>query len=85
MVRSFSGGQLVIISHAHAEGFPLRARVCAAAARGGHLHLLQWLRAHDCAWDYFTCAWAARGGHLEVTKMIRRIFVYFLPFEDLAH
>jgi hypothetical protein len=35
--------------------------------RGGHLEVLQWLRANGCPWDETTCAYAARrGGHSEL-------------------
>jgi len=49
---------------------------CKAAAKGGQLHVLQWLRAQwprrrDCSWDYRTCYWAARGGHLKLLKWLR--------------
>jgi hypothetical protein len=38
--------------------------MCAAAAGGGHLAVLRWLRESGCNWDEETCAAAARGGHL---------------------
>jgi hypothetical protein len=41
---------------------------CYAAARGGHLEVLKWLRDNDCPWDTWTCANAAVHGHLEVLK-----------------
>ncbi|CAN0423801.1 unnamed protein product, partial [Ectocarpus fasciculatus] len=31
-----------------------------AAAKGGHLEVLQWLRQEDCPWDHFTILMAAR-------------------------
>ena len=42
------------------------ASTCSAAARGGHLAVLQWARANGCPWDAWTCAYAARDGHLAV-------------------
>jgi len=47
--------------------------LCSAAARGGHLHVLQWLRSRDPphAWGKLTCAAAAQGGHLEVLQWLR--------------
>jgi hypothetical protein len=45
-----------------AEGIKL----CANAAERGDMQLLQWLRAHGCAWDGYTCSCAAHHGHLDV-------------------
>jgi hypothetical protein len=47
--------------------------ICAAAAAGGHIGVLQWARDQDppCPWDLKTCATAARGGHLEVLQWVR--------------
>jgi hypothetical protein len=36
------------------------------AAEGGHLPVLQWLRAHHCPWDARTCEMAGAAGHLDV-------------------
>jgi hypothetical protein len=53
------------------------AEICAAAAEGGHLAVLQWLRAndewdgHSCEWDEQTCVGAAQGGHLAVLQWAR--------------
>ena len=49
------------------------ASSCSAAARGGHLDLLKWMRSQKppCPWDKWTCAAAAKGGHLEVLKWAR--------------
>jgi hypothetical protein len=38
---------------------------------GGHLQLLQWMRANGCDWDEYTCSAAARGGHLAVLQWAR--------------
>jgi len=35
---------------------------------GGHLEVLQWLRANDCPWDKDTCSHSAGDGHLEVLQ-----------------
>ena len=37
---------------------------CWAAARGGHLAVLQWARAIGYEWDRWTCYAASCGGHL---------------------
>ena len=44
---------------------------CAGAALGGHLAVLQWVRAQGCPWDKWTCAWAAEKGHLAVLQWAR--------------
>ena len=46
---------------------------CSGAARGGHLHVLQWARSQDppCPWDVKTCYRAAEGGHLQVLQWLR--------------
>ena len=44
---------------------PWDSFTCHAAARRGHLEVLQWARAHNCPWDVWTCAWTAAGGQLE--------------------
>ena len=58
-------------------------RTCAAAANGGQLEVLQYLRGNlsrgicngaweeKCAWDERTCLEAAKGGHLELLKWAR--------------
>jgi hypothetical protein len=43
-------------------------RLCEAAAKGGHLEVLQWLRADGCLWNKYTCWEAAKCGHLEVLQ-----------------
>ena len=54
---------------------PVRMRfksgLCAYAAEGGHLEVLQWARAHGCRWDERTCAQAALNGHLKVLQWAR--------------
>ena len=42
-----------------------------AAARGGQLHVLQWLRAQGCPWSTDTFSSAARRGHLEILQWLR--------------
>jgi hypothetical protein len=48
-----------------------KRKVCAYAARGGHLDLLKWARKNGCLWNSNTCTNAARGGHLELLKWAR--------------
>lgn len=42
--------------------------ICSAAAEGGHLEVVKWLRARNIGWDVWTCVGAAAGGHLEVLQ-----------------
>ena len=44
-----------------------------AAAKNGHLEVLQWMRAQHppCPWNSKVCYWAARNGHLEVLRWAR--------------
>jgi hypothetical protein len=39
--------------------------------QGGHLEVLQWLRANGCPWDEHTCMCAAAYDRLEVLKWAR--------------
>jgi len=42
------------------------------AAKGGHLHVLQWAHSQDppCPWDEETCWKAAKGGHLNCLQYV---------------
>ena len=42
--------------------------MCWRAARGGHLHVLQWARAHGCPWDSLVYVSAFREGHFRVMQ-----------------
>ena len=52
---------------------PFPSTVLSWTARGGHLEVLQWLRAQDppCPWDSGACSEAAWHGHLEVLQWLR--------------
>jgi hypothetical protein len=42
-------GYLELMKYVHEEKkTPLRGNICAAAAKGGHLNVLQWARENDC-------------------------------------
>ena len=41
---------------------------CWAAAAGGHLNVLKWLRQEGCPWDESTFYYAAIEGHLDILK-----------------
>lgn len=43
--------------------------ICAAAAAGGHLEVLRWLRAMYCDWDWETTKAAAESGHLHALQV----------------
>ena len=51
------------------EGFA--KSLCNVWARGGHLAVLKWARAHGCPWDEMTFSGAALNGHLEVLQWPR--------------
>ena len=59
------------LAWAYACGCPWDKRVCAWAAGGGHLAVLQWARENGCPWDEDTCYWAALNGHLQVLQWAR--------------
>jgi len=46
-------------------------KTCRAAAAGGQLRVLQWLRGRGCPWNSETCSAAARNGHLKVLQWAR--------------
>ncbi|CAM9244163.1 unnamed protein product [Chrysoparadoxa australica] len=52
---------------------PCSDLTCYAAATGGHLKLLRWLREgpDPCPWRLTTCMAAARGGHMELLQWLR--------------
>jgi hypothetical protein len=66
------------------EDCPWREETCAAAAGGGHLEVLKYLRRRPrgggdvapggdvCSWDEYTCTAAAVNGHIEILKWSRK-------------
>jgi hypothetical protein len=58
----------------------------AAAAKGGHLALVQWLRANGCPWNYLAISNAALNGHLAVVQWLRQngCSVDFVPISFAA-
>lgn len=46
--------------------------VTVAAARGGHVKVLQWAQENGCAWDVRACNAAAAAGHLETLQWLRQ-------------
>jgi len=56
----------------NSHGVTQRYNTCALAAKGGHLAVLVWARAHGCPWRAeCICAWAANSGHLAVLRWAR--------------
>ena len=70
-VRDFVGS-VERLAWAKARGCPWVDRICAWAARHGHLKVLKWAWERRCPWDNLTCAWAALNGHLEVPQWARQ-------------
>ena len=60
-------GHLNVLKHWKKE-IAFDEHTCAAAALGGCLKVLLWLRANNCPWNEGTSYNAAEGGHLEVMK-----------------
>jgi len=64
----------ILRDHATGESKKLLdAETCKAAAEGGQLDVLEWLRSQDppCPWSVETCQYAALNGHLDVLKWLR--------------
>ena len=61
-------GCLSTLQHLQRKGRLEKKHLCAYAALGGHLEVLQWARANGCPWDSYTCHCAAENGHLEVLQ-----------------
>jgi hypothetical protein len=69
-VAAAEGGHLGVMRYAREHGCNWGAgnAVCAAAARGGRLEILQWCVENGAARVPRTCEGAAAGGHLDVLK-----------------
>ncbi len=52
------------------HGFPRSSDMCAAAAEGGNVNMLTWLRHNDCEWDGTAWTAAATAGHLRVLRWL---------------
>tara|TARA_B110000459_G_scaffold40324_1_gene43613 strand:- start:565 stop:1248 length:684 start_codon:yes stop_codon:yes gene_type:complete len=62
-------GCLSALQRRHRQGrLRLREHLCEAAARSGHLEVLQWLHANGCPWNKWTCAAAVAYGHVKVLQ-----------------
>ena len=71
--RTARYGALASLQWARANGCDWNEATCSAAAEGGHLEVLQWLRGPiaGCNWNADTCMMAAGGGHIAVLKWAR--------------
>ena len=68
------GGSVEVLEYLLERGYAFRrGKACEAAARGGCLEALKFLRGLDppCPWSAYICNEAAQGGHLEVLKWLR--------------
>jgi hypothetical protein len=63
-------GYLSLLQHI-GDKISVNPGICAAAAKGGNLHVLQWARKNGCPWDNRTCSYAAGGGYLHVVQWAR--------------
>jgi hypothetical protein len=64
-----SNGQLAFLKHFETKGYSLNDKLlCSEAAKGGHLHVVKYLRGIGCEWDGSTCQNAAESGSLAVLK-----------------
>ena len=65
-------GHFEMLKHMHLRGrLQHKAALCAAAATGGQLERLHWLRANGCPWNEDTCKCAAMNGQLTVLQRAR--------------
>jgi hypothetical protein len=67
-------GQTDSLAWMRGAGLEWHAQICIAAAGGGQLGILKWLRSQDppCPWDEHTCGGAALNGHLAVLQWARQ-------------
>lgn len=62
-------GSLGWVKYGQSEGLSIEFGDCAAAAaRGGNIHMLVYLRENGCCWDDRTTKYAALRGHLTLLK-----------------
>ena len=59
-------------SNAHQHGCEWGPGTCSAAAEGGNLTILRWLRQQGCPWDFHTSHRAAFYIHLELLRWARQ-------------
>ena len=65
-------GQLDGLKWLRENGCDWNSETCIAAAKGGHLSILQWARPKGrCDWDSATYSAAAGGGYLFILQWLR--------------
>ena len=65
-------GCLGTLQNLHRRGrVTFNIELCKAAAYGGQLEVLKWLRENSYPWDEMTCACAASGGYLKMLQWAR--------------
>ncbi|UPR04914.1 hypothetical protein HOP50_18g82590 [Chloropicon primus] len=65
-------GHLPLLQHAvDVAGMTMDDKVCAGAAKGGHLGILQWARSKGCPWSLSVARNAAEECHLDVLQWAR--------------
>ncbi|CAM9526596.1 unnamed protein product [Chrysoparadoxa australica] len=72
--KAAGNGNLGVCMKLKSLNCPCGVRTCAAAAEGGHLEVLKWLREGPdvCPWGAWICKAAAKGGHLDILKWLRQ-------------
>jgi hypothetical protein len=65
-------GHTAAVVWLYERGYPVGERACAGAAVGGHLELLQWMRAHGAPWDErYIVDQALQGGSLAFLEWLK--------------
>jgi hypothetical protein len=74
LALAVTNGHTRALTALYADGAGLAPGLCKHAARGGHLHVLEWLRAQvpPCKWSWRTCEAAAARGDLAMLQWLRR-------------
>jgi len=71
LLRAAQGGLLDLVRGLWAQAFVLGDLACTAAASGGALAVLKWLKSHECPFDAQECLFAAsKEGHVEMVGFV---------------
>ncbi len=71
IIAAASQGNLEMVKYCVANECPIDESACAAAAIGGHLEVLKYLREEaKVPWDRHTANWAALTGHLHILEYL---------------
>jgi hypothetical protein len=71
-----------VSSYSWPVALPWDWKTCANAAKGGHLHILQWLHEQHCPWNQETCENAAARGDL---VMLTWLHQHHCPWDDYTY